>query len=110
MNTQNYNVEDLLDDCKDELRSYIEDNPSEPDDFYYDIIAEIADSSCPIYYDDILEYGKDPIIRHWKPDLTCGNEEPHKYIQICIYEYLSRELWGIVDDLLDEVRFDKMAK
>jgi len=79
----------ILEDAKSELAEWVRDNPNEDAD---ERITEIADSSTPIYYGEIMQIGVDNIqLANTVPDIE-SDGSPCDAMQKVIYEYLEQEL------------------
>lgn len=88
------NLQDLKDDALAELQDWI-DNEGLSKSAVDDIILEIADSTTPIYYADIVEYTHD--VGHYTPELAEGCDV-YKTIQIAIYEEITNHLYDWLRD------------
>jgi hypothetical protein len=102
--SDNHDMKKLLEDARDTLK-----NEYDLLDAQYptDMIAEVADSSVPVYTADLLEYGS----ANWdlmteEPELGPafdGSPTPINIIAANIYEAISNHLHAELDTILEEL-------
>lgn len=87
---------DVLENAREELKERIESNKITDTDDYelYDIIAEIADSSVPIYNSDVFSVMASGGVSYEFNDegLIEGLDDVIKILQVRIYEELVEDL------------------
>ena len=89
----------LVEDAKEELKDEVLEHGGDIDD----LISEIADSSVPIYYGDIIQMAADNLdLATDVPELGPafgGEATPCNIIAANIYEHISNALYGYKDEL-----------
>ncbi|MHA2094587.1 MAG: hypothetical protein ACW98F_08160 [Candidatus Hodarchaeales archaeon] len=97
-------LEQLKKDALTELKELLIDNPDQDE---YDIIAEIADSSTPIYTSDILQLAADNIdLAVVEPEIGPafdGSPTPVNIIAANIYEEIQKELFSKLENIKAEI-------
>jgi len=110
--------ENVRDNVKEAIKEFIENELSIDDDSifpndewirdridYSGRITEDVDSSCPVYYSDIMELGADPEIFHHENELGPALDGETTALNIVlgsIYEVLMETAWEEIDKLKDE--------
>ena len=108
MSSMTGKLSEILRNAEDELTNRWENYR---DEFYqgepHDVIAEIADSSVPVYYSDLLELAnEDNSLATDEPEIGPafdGSPTPVNIIAANVYEAITAHLWEAWRDLrMDE--------
>ena len=103
-------LENLIKEAKEELKDWAQGEVAEyevvPDDVGHQIF-EIADSSTPVYYSDMMQCAnEDYSLMHKVPE--CRGEEgtPMRLLQLNIFDRISQELYEYWQELESELEED----
>lgn len=84
---------EIVNDANEELLGWLENNPDEEP---HDIIWEIADTSTPIYYADIMQIGRDNLgiaTNAVETPAFDGKQTATNVMAAAIYAHIEAELW-----------------
>lgn len=99
-----------VEDAKTELREWCEENPNtDPTD---EAIHEIADSSVPVYYVELMQIAVDnPDLANTEPSNGTGDENTAVSImQMVVYEYIEEALndeWRVIEQEREEAELEE---
>lgn len=104
-------LQELIDDACQELQDWMNDNQGDSPD---DQIPEIADSSVPVYYGDLLDLAQSDIsLATTEPELGAafdGSNTACNIIASCVYERLTAELWDYYKEHEDDYLNDELEE
>ena len=103
-------VNDAIDELKDAIREYYQENPDIDDlclsnDVDYDgRFSEIVDGNVPVYYSEIdgLFYLHGDKLEEAYASVGLGEEKLDNYKQVCIYHYIEAACWQWWNDTHQE--------
>jgi hypothetical protein len=93
-----------IDMALDELKSYILDNPNEPENDYYETITELADGAGVTYtYDALVIAGDTLWLATTRPENAPSDATAFDLINLNITEHVYEKLNDALDELRDEL-------